>query len=235
MRKNMKLIVSAFAAVVLSNGAAFAGGTTVPTFSWDGGYGGVQAGYVWGKSQYSEPGYSQPGTINYDPKGAMGGLYGGYNWQLGSNLALGVEIDLSGSNVDGDSPYIDSTGHPFPGASGQADLRWSGALRGRLGYAADRFLPYLAGGIALGSYEYGAGVHHNGQYDAFTMSNVRIGWTVGAGMEYAFTNKLSGRFEYRYTDFGDKTLDVNETGNWAVGNKVDLKTSEIRVGIAYKF
>jgi outer membrane immunogenic protein len=172
--------------------------------------------------------------MNYDPKGFIGGVYGGYDRQFDNNVVLGGEVDFAGGDVKGDSLYyVDD--NPVANNAGQAKLRWSGAVRARLGYAVDRFLPYLAGGVAFASYEYGAGVSHSGHYDSFSASDTRVGWTVGAGIEYAFSDNLIGRFEYRYADFGSKTLDVAETGAWAVGNKVDLKTNDIRVGIAYRF
>src|SRR5262249_5746930 len=35
-----------------------------------------------------------------------------------------------------------------------------------------------------------------------TISNTRVGWTAGGGIEYAVTNNWSVRTEYRYSDFG---------------------------------
>ncbi|WP_365938639.1 hypothetical protein [Mesorhizobium sp.] len=45
-------------------------------------------------------------------------------------------------------------------------------------------------------------------------------------MDYAMTDNLLLRAEYRYTDFGTESL---PNGN------VDLKINEVRFGIAYKF
>ncbi|MGX9117301.1 outer membrane protein [Mesorhizobium sp. BHbsci] len=38
-----------------------------------------------------------------------------------------------------------------------------------------------------------------------TLSDTETGWTAGAGAEYAFTDNLTARVEYRYADFGDLT------------------------------
>ena len=66
----------------------------------------------------------------------------------------------------------------------------------------------------------------------FDYSETLTGWTVGGGVEYAFTDNLIGRVEYRYTDFGD----AQSTIPLLPGNaKVDLDSHTVRLGIAYKF
>ncbi len=51
-----------------------------------------------------------------------------------------------------------------------------------------------------------------------------------AGVEYAFTDNLVGRAEYRYTDFGDFDFAIS---NFTATS--DLTTNDVRLGIAYKF
>ena len=59
-----------------------------------------------------------------------------------------------------------------------------------------------------------------------------IGWNIGAGIEYAATDNLILRAEYRYTDFGSKTFH----GLWGEDEgKIKLRTNDIRLGVAYKF
>ncbi len=65
-----------------------------------------------------------------------------------------------------------------------------------------------------------------------SFNNTLIGWTIGAGVEYAFTNNLIGRAEYRYTDFGSE--DLASVRGFPDGT-LDLSTNDIRLGIAYKF
>lgn len=111
----------------------------------------------------------------------------------------------------------------------ETKLLWSGAVRARAGYAVDRFLPYLAGGIAFGQVKnsYGITVLNTTYSDKETLA----GWTIGAGLDYAATDNLILRFEYRYTDYGSKDFDFAGTE----GVSYKLKTNDIRVGIAYKF
>ena len=67
------------------------------------------------------------------------------------------------------------------------------------------------------------------------ISNVSnsTGWTAGAGVEYAFTDSVFGRVEYRYTNFRIASFVNVATNASAAGN--NLPISDLRAGIAYKF
>jgi len=56
------------------------------------------------------------------------------------------------------------------------------------------------------------------------------GWTVGAGVDYAFTNNLFGRVEYRYNDFGKETY---HTG--PITSTGDVSEHVVKVGLGVKF
>ena len=188
-----------------------------PVFSWTGGYIGLQAGYAWGNGNVDQIG--GPGFIDTDPDGFLGGVYAGYNYQMSNNIVIGAELDVVYANVDGSGQVFLAPGVPA-GVTATEELNWSGAARLRLGYAADRFLPYIAGGVAFGDIDISNDNGPGSFGDTFT------GWTIGAGLDYAMTDNLLLRAEYRFTDFGTETLPTGV---------VDLKTNEIRFGIAYKF
>ena len=57
--------------------------------------------------------------------------------------------------------------------------------------------------------------------------------TAGLGVEYAFTDNVAGRLEYRYTSVGTSGF-MNAATNSAVGPE-RLPISDLRVGVAYKF
>jgi outer membrane immunogenic protein len=59
------------------------------------------------------------------------------------------------------------------------------------------------------------------------------GWSVGAGLEYAFSSNFLGRIEYRHTDLGKATFLDSSINSAEQGNNVKL--DDIRVGLAYKF
>lgn len=198
-----------------------------PIFSWTGGYFGVQTGYLWGDGSFGVqglPGLSADGSID----GWLGGIYAGYNYQFTNNVVLGVDGDIAWTNADGfgEAALNGVTGPLDAGVDYQ--LNWTGALRMKAGYAMDRFLPYIAGGLAFGSVDAtrftAAGV------TAASADDTMVGWTIGAGLEYAFTDALIGRFEYRYTDFGN--FDMSD--GLAAG-EVGVTTNDVRVGLAYKF
>ncbi|WP_285535969.1 autotransporter outer membrane beta-barrel domain-containing protein, partial [Brucella sp. NBRC 12950] len=59
-----------------------------PVFSWTGGYLGGQVGYGWGKSRFDTDGFD---LGNVKPDGFLGGLYAGYNFDLGNSVVLGID------------------------------------------------------------------------------------------------------------------------------------------------
>jgi outer membrane immunogenic protein len=192
----------------------------VPGFTWTGGYVGGQVGYAWGSGGAEQT--DGPGFADTDPDGFIGGVYVGYNYQMPSNIVIGAELDVVYADVDGNGQVFEAPGIPAEAIANQ-ELNWSGAARLRLGYAMDRFLPYIAGGIAFGDMDFGFA----SPTESATFSETFTGWTIGAGVEYAFTDNVVGRVEYRYTDFGSEIFDEDA--------EVDLSTNEVRFGIAYKF
>ncbi len=198
----------------------------VPVFSWTGGYIGGQVGYLWGDGDATADfGAPPPGTADVSPDGWLGGVYIGYNYQMPNNLVLGIDGDFAWTGAD-DSSTVVAGGV----AVGRLDteLEWEGAIRARLGYAVDRFLPYIAGGVAFGRL-HGEAFDTGGVFQG-EASETNTGWTLGVGLEYAFTDNLVGRAEYRYTDFGDFDTTVNGTPISA-----DLTTNDVRLGLAWKF
>ncbi|MDR7223920.1 porin family protein [Aminobacter aminovorans] len=213
--------------LAISGGAALAADATsvqpAGGFNWTGGYVGVQAGHLWGTGRTTaETGWaSEP-----DVDGWLGGVYVGYNHQLANQVVIGVEADLTVSKADGfGDAYVWGVPFPPPAIGDVYELNWSGAGRVKVGYAMDRLLPYVAGGIAF------ADVNVHAVDDGYPISPIvgdtMVGWTLGAGVEYAFTDNLIGRMEYRYTDFGDFDLSPIATA--------ELKTHDVRFGLAYKF
>jgi outer membrane immunogenic protein len=187
----------------------------VAYYNWTGFYAGINAGYGFGTSNWTDP----PGT-RIKPKGALVGGTLGYNYQVGS-IVYGIEGDFDWSGVKGSVACI-------PGIlTCETSTSWLATFRGRLGYAFDRWLPYVTAGGAYGNVKATA-------TDALlgvvaTGSKSQFGWTVGAGLEYAFLGNWTAKIEYLYVDLGN--FDV---GSPALTN-VSFKENIVRAGLNYKF
>ncbi|MGX5803373.1 outer membrane beta-barrel protein [Bradyrhizobium sp. Arg314] len=225
----MKSILLATAALVAATGSAFAADVlaqepVASTYNWTGLYVGAQAGYEWAKTGYSFSNGAPGGS--FTPSGFVGGVYVGYNHQFDSPLVVGLEGDIEYANVK------DSFNNPFGfNSAGSADLRWQGSVRARVGYAFDRFLPYVTGGVAFGNFRFEGGPN---PATLMSWSKTKTGWTIGAGLEYAFTDKWSARVEYRYTDFGTANGNLAPAFSTVV-ESMKVRDHAVRVGVSYKF
>lgn len=220
-----------FAAVgVLAIGSAFAADmprgrsmppprapTYVPFFTWNGFYVGLNGGYGFGSSRWTDT-VTQVSTGGFDVSGGMIGGTIGYNMQLGGFI-FGFEGDLDWSNIKG------STTTNCIGTC-ETSNTWLGTARARVGYAFDRFLPYLTAGAAFGGVK--------GTVAGFgSFSETQVGWTGGGGLEYAFVDNWTAKIEYLYADLGKANCNAACSG----GNPFDVTftTSIVRGGINYKF
>lgn len=179
-------------------------------YDWSGVYIGAHAGYGWGDIDIDPAGLP---SVSTDADGFLGGVQAGYNAQWG-NWVGGVELEASYSGIEGD-------------AVGNLDteLNWLGTARVRVGYAFDRVLPYVVGGLALGD------VEATNNLTGFSESNTHVGWTVGAGVEYAVTDNISVKGEYAYVDLRDEQYDLG-TG---VPTDAGLDAHTVKAGLNYKF
>ncbi|MER8980533.1 outer membrane protein [Mesorhizobium sp. M0510] len=176
----------------------------LPSHNWSGAYAGFDAGYIAGKSHFvfteEEGSGASPGNFaDSEARAFIGGVYAGYNFQSLSNVVFGVEGDIAYSNSD-DFADMQQGGAPLEGGEDIGErLQWTGSARLRAGYAVGRFLPYIAGGLALARAEISY-QDRNGRSSLGTQT--LEGWTIGAGIDYLFSNHLIGRAEYRHSDFG---------------------------------
>jgi outer membrane immunogenic protein len=192
----------------------------VPFFTWNGFYAGINAGYGFGTSKWTNT-VTGVSTGNFGVDGALVGGTAGTNLQLGGYV-LGIEGDIGWNFAKGSNQ---GSAVPGCGTTCETTSDWLGTLRGRLGYALDRFLPYVTGGASFGNIE--------GTAAGGGSSKTAIGWTAGGGLEYAFLNNWSARVEYLYVDLGTATCGAACSG----GNPFDVTytTQILRGGLNYKF
>ena len=167
--------------------------------------------------------------------GVIGGAHVGYNYQTpglpflggayGASLVFGLEGDVDGTSARATNVLGTITATNTPTVQGSA--------RGRLGVAFGRALFYATGGAAFGGFDNNYVNALNGLTDS--SSRTRVGYTVGGGVEYAFTNNWSVRVEYRRTDFG-RSYDnlVNSTGGGVNVLQRDVD-NRVQAGFSYKF
>jgi len=214
----------------------------VETFNWTGFYAGVHGGYGWGETRD----VNNSDAVGQDIDGWFGGAQVGYNWQLQNNVVLGLEADVSFGNI-GESWDSSKQYDPY---YGEDKIEAFGTVRARVGYAADRFLPYLTGGLAWAKQDHslgcspasaiggtnGCGVANGGAQFDTSDSSTSIGWVVGAGVEYALTNNWTVKGEYLYTDLGKETVSLYDP-NWpgSTERNFDTSFSTVKLGLNYKF
>lgn len=195
----------AFAADLPAYEPAPAYAAPAPASTWTGGYVGAQAGYGWGKA------HNKNGFANTKPDGAVVGGYAGYDHQFdGSPVVVGIDTDLNYNTAKDRKSGV------------RNDLQWSGATRGKIGYAMDRVMVYGAGGVAYGGVKARAGGGGSTQ--------TAVGWTAGGGVEAMVADNVTARAEYRYNDYGSEKI---STG--AGSTKTSLTENRVTAGVAYKF
>ncbi len=147
-----------------------------------------------------------------------------------------------------------------------------GDITGRLGYAWDRALFYAKGGVAFLNADFKASysgqncvttgdcpyaTHKGPSTFNYDHSDTLVGWTVGAGVEYALNQSWSVKAEYQHFDFGSMSYsysgcvalgvgqDTCPAGNQPYNNhytstidgrtKVSLTADAVTFGINYHF
>jgi outer membrane immunogenic protein len=211
----------------------------VPIFTWTGFYVGVNAGGAFRANNNNNNNAFFPGAPfafanngNGNNARFIGGGQAGVNWQI-NQFVLGVEGDgqvLVGNN--------NNNGNNFFGFGNNGNnTRFLGTVRGRGGIAFDRLLVYGTGGVAFGTgptinnfnpFLVGAGPFFT---NANNGNNWRVGYAVGAGVEYAFLNNWSVKVEYLYTDLGR----TNNNNFFLANNNLRERNHIIRAGLNYHF
>ncbi len=179
-----------------------------PIYNWTGAYIGINGGGGWGRSDVSAP-FASGGFRTSG--GVVGGTLG-YNYQMGQTV-FGVESDVDWSNIRGSA----TCGLGF---SCETKNSWLATARGRIGYAFDRFLPYVTGGLAVGDIKSSvAGVGSS--------TTTKAGWALGGGIEAALSGPWTAKVEYLYADLG--------RGSSILGSDTKFNTSLVRAGVNYRF
>lgn len=218
---------------------------------------GVQAGY------------------NYQIGSFVLGVEGDIDWLSAKKTGSYYDTaDWSYAYGCGENETCRDYGHYEGGLSGRFSMDWFGTLRARAGVTFDRALIYVTGGLAFGNVKASTSGYFNAYYDGTvcetcgtevaaavlpgqtpfyssywygSKSSTQVGWTVGAGAEYAITYNWTVKLEYLYYDLGDLSYTVVGTYNDPIytglnGTNINSFTAKhdvtgniVRVGVNYKF
>ena len=222
----------------------------VPVFSWTGWYVGVNAGYGWSNADFSLTPTGAwptagPASIPFlvatnktlHPRGFMGGAQAGFNYQM-NQVVWGVEGDFdfyraSDSFLGGAIPTTSIVSY-----TQDAKQTWLATLRGRVGWAVNRWLVYATGGLAVSNWQVNMLLNSTPNFAVFNSDQTRAGWAVGGGAEVAIDRMWSVKAEYLYTDFGHTTgssVFLPGGSTFTHDHSVRLVTQAARLGLNYRF
>lgn len=277
-----KLILLSTASLAMMAGAAIGADlpsrrapvpfVAVPVFTWTGFYIGGNAGYIFadegrvntfGNNGPVLPGGAstignvasgaRPGFTRVEPDGFTGGGQIGYNYQIGS-IVVGVEADAAYTDFNRTTRVIGTTG---AASDFRTDMAFLGTVRGRLGYAFDRFMVYGTGGFAYGDVQNTANFFATPAAGGLGVTQfaggrgrIETGYTAGGGFEYAIpttftlfgSNAVTFKAEALYYDLGRSSIIVGDTGLAPAATRGQSYTSRFdnsgvvaRAGINFKF
>jgi outer membrane immunogenic protein len=213
----------------------------VPECNWTGFYLGINAGGNFGHGENKDlDGYNFPDKPwGYDTSGFLGGGQIGYNYQW-NWLVLGIEgdigyMDIRGGDHEPDNFFArnDTIGH--------SESDFYTTIRGRLGFAWNKFLFYGTGG--------GIGVNWDTRVtDTCDTGNCGLGlidagkeefnwgWVAGGGIEYMLNCHWTIRGEYLRYELDNQHFDGLDTFNGVTyGWRADAEGNIFRGALNYKF
>jgi outer membrane immunogenic protein len=207
------LTVAACAGAMLTGTSALAADLTVATYDWTGVYAGVNVGWASLHPKSLAANLKQPNS-----SGFLAGARLGYNYQI-NQIVLGLEAD--GNITDLSKTVLCQN----PAFKCNASSDWNASLKARVGFAADRFLVFGAGGVAIADY---SGFTDDGTH--YADSKTRHGWVLGAGIEYAVTDTILLNAEYDHMQFRGRTMQYDIP--YPLGKST---VDQFKVGVSWKF
>ena len=229
----MKAILLASTFLFAVSGGAFAADAVVnepapqagpARFIWTGGYVGIVAGVNFLNGDMTIPAYT-PSDYNADStSGAVGGKVG-YNYQFTNNFVVGAEASLVAVFNKGSADTLAGIGETI-----NVSTDWQAQIVAKAGYAADRFMPYVKGGVA---FLHADDVFYDSVDDGRTdpLSRTYIGWTIGVGVDYALTDNLILGVDYAFADFGSHNFENDQLGPTIL----KPSTHTVSASLSYKF
>lgn len=205
-----------------------------PSHNWTGLYVGIHGGGAFGTTDwnsadgvlgaFSTQTFAGSGTAD----GSILGAQLGYNRQFGS-WVIGAELSGSWTNFDGYAKCATSAAVDSYVCHSRMNSLYTAT--GKLGQTFGNFLIYGLAGVAWGTETHDA--YRSSNTPELSGSSKRSGYVLGSGIEYAFTPAFSGKIEYNFVEFGEKTVTLSGatgTSDVAIGQDIHL----IKLGLNYK-
>ncbi len=230
-------------------------------YNWTGFYVGGNIGYSIGNDRIGQT-LAVPATgftdVNFvdavvAPKGVLGGVELGYNWQGGRNWLTGVEFDFQGASQQ-DKACGGLTCETASGSGAtlqetfnvEQKLQYFGTARARLGVVDDNVLFYVTGGGAYGRVNettnviLNAGAPVPATFASSQITDNRFGWVAGAGIEAALWGNWTAKAEYLYMDLGQLAANISAIalpggGAATLTTTSSIRDNIVRAGVNYRF
>ena len=201
----------------------------IALYNWTGCFLGGNVGSLWATKEW----YARDTSLG----AALGAYYGSHNvstWAAGvqagcdyqfGSFVIGVQGDYDWSIGEGSNNNLLNATY-----TDRSKIKSVAAVTGRLGYAWDRTLFYVRGGVAWERDNYDLFLRSTGA-SAFT-----AGYTVGAGVEIAVLDNWTAFAEYSYYDVGTRANTFGTVGGpTAPGIDIKEHKNVVRFGFNYRF
>jgi outer membrane immunogenic protein len=223
--------------------------------SWTGFYLGVSGGYTRGQVEPEltlggafnqlpplKSGIESRGSEDFDFDGGQAGGVIGYNYQFG-NCVIGLEgagSYLWARDSTESGAFVLASGVPPLDVRTSFKTHYLLTVAPRIGYAFGPILPYLTGGLAVGDLEFSQSIRDLADPASRLTGSTRqdkLGWMIGAGLQYAITGHWSARLQYQYVDLGSAGFDshVPSTPIFQAHHEVNFTEHNATAALIYKF
>jgi outer membrane immunogenic protein len=200
-----------------------------PESRWSGWYVGGNVGFANTTDTFTFPNHGDGSgeSTDFELENGTAGLVAGYNWVRSGGAFYGAEADIN---------YMGNAGHQFSSGNDPAELKsdWYGyaTARGRVGLALDSAVVFVTGGLALADVRDAECSACDGT-DTEGTGGVEVGWTAGAGSEFALTDNISMSLQYLRLEMGESVVPSNGVnfGKLYLDDSADI----FRLGVNWHF
>ncbi len=231
------LAACAVVSSLFASGVLAAEGPDVTAYDWSGFYVGAHGAYSWGHSTSHTTNTAtgaSAGDSSSNSSNGSGGIQLGDDYMLTRHILVGLDFRTSYLGETSDETTSNAAGTFVLKSHGRTD--WAESLTGRVGYAFRNWLLYGRGGVVFDQGDVTrtqvagtTGLATPGTVEK--VSNDRVGWTIGSGLEYGFAPGWSAFVEYRYSE-STHTLDFPLAQR---SNDVKGHSNAVQFGLSYKF